>query len=209
MVKRLSLVFVMLAMLFCVASPASSQTYPLGDTNVALKVEYLRFMDDSIRELNAGDGIYVGIEAYKQLLLPNLYFGMQIGWGGSSGDVNVPWFTYGEPISYSTDVNYVPIEFNVKYAIPLDRCLILDFGSGFSINYFDITVKDNLWRNSGSENDWIFGGQFFVDLNYKYANWLFGVGVKYQLTDTMSFGGTDTGISADNLRIGLQAGFTF
>jgi len=207
--KRLSLLLVMLAMLFCAASPAMSQTYPLGDVNVAVKVEYLRFMDDSIRELNAGDGIYVGVEAYKQLFLPNLYLGMQIGWGGSSGDVTVPWFYSGQTTAYSTDVDYVPIEFNIKYAIPLDRSLILDFGSGFSFNYFDISVKDKWYGYSGSENDWVIGGQFFADLNYKYANWLFGIGVKYQLTDTMSFGGVNTSVSADNLRIGMQAGYSF
>lgn len=210
--KRLSLLLIVLSVFFCAASSASAQTYPLGYANAAVKVEYFRFMDDSIRELNAGDGIYVGVEAYKQLFLPNLYLGAQIGWAGSSGDVTVPLYLgqAGPTLNFTTDVSYVPIEFNAKYAIPLDPSLTLDFGSGFSINYFDVSVKENnIFRTSGSNDDWVMGGQFFADLNYKYANWLFGVGIKYQLTDNMTLGGVGTDTGADNLRLGVQTGFSF
>ena len=108
----------------------------------------------------------------------------------------------------NTEVNYVPIEFNAKYVFKLSPCLFLDFGAGFSINYIDMEAES--FGVSTSTNDWIWGGQFFGELNYNITPCLFvGVAVKYQLTENIKAFGFNTDTSADNFRAGMQLGYKF
>ena len=196
-----------------VSSLAQAQTYQLG-ADVALKVQYFRFMDRDIQDTNAENGVFIGIEAYKQLFIPNLYFGIETGWAGTSGSFGSSSFD----INVDSDVTYVPIEFNAKYVVPLSRCFNLSLGGGISYNYFnlDSTLTSNFvgnFRTSASADDWVFGGQFFAGLDYRFNNLFAGVGVKYQLTEdlTLHSGGFSlpTNTSADNLRIGMQLGLMF
>lgn len=188
---------VLFAAIVLASSCAYAQRYALGESELAVKVEYLRFTDSFISDSNAESGVFVGVEAYRRLLFPDFYLGLEIGWGGSSGDVTLPFFTVA-----STDIDYVPLEFNAKYVFTLDPALTLGLGAGLSINYFSIETNRAF---IGDERGWITGGQFFVDLNYKFSNWFLGASLKYQLTDEL--GGTSA--SADNLRIGMKAGVMF
>ncbi|MEM5787111.1 MAG: outer membrane beta-barrel protein [Syntrophobacteraceae bacterium] len=205
--------FFLLSILFCfvLASPCLSraETYQIG-ANVAAKVDYFHFTDSNIADLNAQDGVYVGIEAYKQLFFPNFNLGMEVGWAGTSGSTTgfVPFGPFITQVTLDTDINYIPIEFNAKYVVPLSDCFSLDLGAGFSINHFDIETKIPA-LGSVSDDDWVWGGQFFTGLNYRYRNWLMGINFKYQLTEELRFFGANTSTSADNLRAGVQIGYTF
>jgi hypothetical protein len=189
----------MLACLVCVPLPALAETYSLCN-DVALKVDYFRLSDTNFRHTNDGDGVFVGLAAYRQLFVTKLYFGIEAGWAGASGTVkNRCGFIF------DNDVNYVPIEFNTKYVIHVTRFLNLDFGAGISANHLDVSV--NSYGRSWDDESWLFGGQFFA-----------GVDVKYQLTEeTHLFGGQTlrfgnhpfSGTSADNLRAGAHLGFYF
>ncbi|MGA2227933.1 MAG: hypothetical protein ABSH41_26155, partial [Syntrophobacteraceae bacterium] len=178
--------------------------------DIDLKVDYFRLSDSNFRHTADGDGVYVGLSMYKQLFVPNLYFGMEAGWAGASGTV-----TNRGGFSFDNDVNYVLVEFNTKYVIPISRCFNFDFGAGISANYLDVTV--NSYGRSWDDSKWLFGGQFFAEANYKIKNFFTGIDVKYQLTeDTHLFGETllfgnhpYSGTSADNLRVGAHAGFYF
>ena len=196
-------VFLILVGFILVSSSVYAQKYEIG-ADVAAKVQYFRFMDSAFEDLGAKDGVFFGLEFYKQLFIPNLYFGVETGWAGTRGGFNgiddVGIFRI------DTEVNYVPIEFNAKYVFEINPCLFFDLGAGFSINYIDI--KTEAFRVSVSEDDWLWGGQFFGELNYKFTpNFFAGIGVKYQLTESTRLFGTDA--NADNLRVGAQVGYKF
>lgn len=209
--KKLPLFSIVLAVAILFSADANAQRYDLG-AGVAVKVDYFRFSAGLLGDLNAKDGVYIGLEAYKQVFLPNFYLGFETGWAGTSGSISgnlySDSFMYQGRYSVDTDVSYVPLEFNAKYVLPLNPNLDLGAGGGFSLNYFDIegTIGH---IGSVSDNDWVWGGQFFTELNYKYQNWRFGLNAKYQLTEDLHLFGVNTGSSADNLRIGGQVGFNF
>jgi hypothetical protein len=64
-----------------------------------------------------------------------------------------------------------------------------------------------------SADDWLFGGQFFIDLNYKFNQWFLGINAKYQITEDFEEWGHPYGLDLDhnlnNWRIGGQIGFWF
>ena len=200
--KRHLWVTILFAFTLLCTAPVHAETQPLGDGNVAVKLDYFRFMSSSIQDVNAGNGVYIGVEAYKELFFEGFYLGGEIGWAGASGDVDIRNFG-----SIKTDIDYVPIELNAKYAVPLGQGLVFDAGGGFSINYFGFSQRAGALNTDDS--DWVWGGQLFVDLNYRYQNWLLGAAIKYQLTQDLSLGGANAGFSADNLRLGVQAGYKF
>jgi len=228
------LIYLIIGVLLATVSVAYADTYPVG-AGVAVKIEYLHFTQGTLKDLNAENGVYVGVEAYKQLFLPDLYFGVEAGWVGTSGNFTpeVSYF-YFDPITGSfrpvdprlrvdTDVTYVPIEFNSKYVIPINELFSFHVGGGLSCNYFSLetygppVVLANVGRRPKSitidSSDWVLGGQFFAGLDYKFRNWFAGVGIKYQMTDTpdvqmVSIQGP-VNLSADNMRVGVKIGCMF
>jgi hypothetical protein len=204
--KRMTVLLILIGFIL-VSSSVYAEKYEVG-ADIAVKVEYFRFMDSNLRDAGAKDGVYVGLEAYKQLFIPNLFFGVEAGWAGTSGSFDSSPINDILVFHVDTDVNYVPIEFNAKYVFNISPCLFFDIGGGFSINYLNIKVES--LGVSASDNDWLWGGQFFGELNYKITPCLFvGVGVKYQLTEDMRLFGANTETSADNFRVGAQLGYKF
>lgn len=203
--KRLILFSILIAVLFVAPSVQAQQSYALGVGNVALKVDYFRFTDGDLEDLDLENGVYIGLEGYMALLDTNLYLGLEAGWAATWSDTT----GYYDGFRYKTDmdVDYVPIEFNVKYVFPIDPIMNFDIGAGLSVNYFDISLDG--YRFSYSEDDWLFGGQLFADLNFKMDPWFAGVNVKYQLTDDIELGDIDTDVSASNFRAGGQVGIMF
>jgi hypothetical protein len=183
---------------------ANAEKYEMG-AGVSLQVDYIHFMDSVIGDLKAQNGVYVGVEAYKNFFSPNFYLGVGVGMAGASGRLS--GIALGVD-TLDTDISYVPIEFNAKYVFPLSPCWNLGLGGGFSINYLDVSIEASR-LGSISNNDWLWGGQFFAELNYKYRNWAFGLNVKYQLTEEVHLFRYDPGVSADNLRAGGQVSFNF
>lgn len=200
--KKWAVLVVVAAMVFTAVSLAQAQQrYPLGAGNVAFKVDYLRFTDSDFKDLNVENGIYFAGEFYVPIFNPNLYLGLEVGYGWSSGDMDI----IGADVD--VDLDYVPIEFNAKYAFELDPCLVLSLGAGISYNYLNIDADVN--GLSLGDSDWLFGGQFFADLNYKMGQWFMGANVKYQITEDISLNDIDTDASASNFRAGGQFGFMF
>ena len=83
---------------------------------------------------------------------------------------------------------------------------MIGLGAGISYNYFKIEAN----RIDEYADDWLFGGQFFADLNYMMTKeWFLGINGKYQITEDLEFDNIDTKTSADNWRVGAQIGFMF
>jgi hypothetical protein len=141
----------------------SQREAPLGNGHIAVKLDYLLFTDNLLNQLGENDGLYAGLEGYRKIA-PNFYLGGEVGQGA-----NVSIF--GE------DIFFVPLELNTKYALEASPDFVVDFGAGVSYNY--IRLYDiNLFSESVERNDWLFGGQFFADLAYKFKRYSAGVHAK-------------------------------
>jgi len=177
---------------------ASTAAYPaelnLGPNNFTVKLATIHFSDKALKDFN--NAFYMGLEGYGNLS-KNFYVGAEVGYvdkeektGKSGGNAN-------------RELIFVPIELNLKYTIKVVSQLIFDVGGGFSYNY----AREEIPATSVSStvNEWLWGGQFFSDLNYKMGQFFLGAHVKYQLTKN----GRDVGHNFDNLRVGGQIGVMF
>jgi hypothetical protein len=169
---------------------------PLGIGNVALKLDYIGFSDNNLEDLGIDDTFYVGLEGYARIY-PNLYLGGEVGYANPDGNGKID----GNEVK--TDVTFIPIELNLKYAALSYPNFVVGFGAGVSYNYVEADVSGNGIK---SGDDWLFGGQFFADLNYTVgSNLFFGVDAKYQLTDDFE----DWNANFSNFRIGGHIGIRF
>ncbi len=196
--KKVMLLCLIGAFLMTSAVVSAQETAPLGVGNLALKVDYIAFTEDDLEDADADSGLYLGIEGFGEVT-PNLYLGLEVGYAVSvEGDLDIEFFTEDVDV----EVTYVPVEVNLKYAAEVSPHFVIDFGAGVSYNYAEIEVSNG---ESDSEDEWLLGGQFFVDLNYTFDAFFLGINGKYQLTEE----GDDLEVSFDNWRIGGQIGFFF
>lgn len=169
---------------------------PLGIGNVVLKLDYVGFSDENLEDLGVDDALYVGLEGYARIY-PNLYLGGEVGYANPDSSVDIG----GN--EKNTDLTFIPIELNLKYAVLSYPNFVVGFGAGVSYNYVEADVSGNGIK---SGDDWLFGGQFFADLNYTVgSNLFFGVDAKYQLTDDFE----DWDADFNNWRIGGHIGLRF
>jgi hypothetical protein len=186
--KRLFLYSIIIVLIITSNAVCAAEKAPLGIGNLAVKLDYITFTDDFWGDLD-DDGLYIGIEGYGQIM-PNLYLGGEIGQGA-----NIELL--GDSISF------VPVELNVKYATEVTPNVVIDFGAGLSYSYTEIDFSFLSTRIDG--DDWLFGGQIFVDLTYKIKWFSIGVNGKYQITENFK----DEDLDLNNLRAGVQIGILF
>lgn len=195
--KKVFLISLLFVMVLGSSTVFAAEKVLLGAGNLALKVDYINFTDADMKNLDVDSGLYVGLEAYSRLtdIAPNFYIGMEVGYTNIDGDVDI------SGSNRDTEATFVPIELNLKYSMNVVPNLVLDLGAGPSINY----VKVEAPRIFGTEDDWVWGGQAFADLNFKLNQFFLGINVKYQITENA--GNSD--VSLRNWRIGGQAGIMF
>jgi hypothetical protein len=184
--KKVMLLCLIGAFLMTCTVVRAQETAPLGAGNLALKVDYISFTEDDLEDADLDSGVYLGLEGFGEIT-PNLYLGLEVG------------YAFVDEGKFDLDLTYVPVELNLKYAAEVSPQFVIDFGAGVSYNYAKIEDHDF------DEDDWLFGGQFFVDLNYTFDCFFLGVNGKYQLTEE----GDDFDVSFDNWRIGGQIGYSF
>ncbi len=206
--RKTLLLSLMLIFVFASTSLYAADKYALGNTNIALKVDYISFTEDIFDSVDLEDGIYIGLEGYYGIT-SNLYVGLEAGWAETENDTTVKLL--GDSFDVETDVTYVPVELNMKYVIEASPQWRIALGAGVSYNWFD--VEQDVCSEC-SESDWVFGGQVFADIAYKMNNqWFIGINGKYQFTDDIEFDvqGLDieTETNANNWRVGAQIGLMF
>lgn len=207
--RKIFLLSLMLIFVFTSTSLYAAEKYALGNTNIALKVDYISFTGDIFDKVDLKDGVYIGLEGYYGIT-SNLYVGLEAGWAETENDK--PVNLLGDRFDVKTNVNYVPVELNLKYVIEASPKWLIALGAGVSYNWFDVKLDDVC--GECSESDWVFGGQVFADITYKINNqWFIGINGKYQFTDdlTIDVKGLDikTDTNADNWRVGAQVGLMF
>lgn len=183
--KKFALILLVFGLIVSSSTVFAQEKAPLGVGNLAVKVDYISFTDGDLEDVDLDTGVYVGLEGYARILTAPLYLGIEAGYANPDGD-------------FDTELTYVPVELNLKYAIPAAQTFVIDLGAGASYNYakFD---------NGDSEDDWLFGGQFFIDANYTSGGFFIGINGKYQLTDEFE----DFDVELSNWRVGGQIGIMF
>ena len=202
--KKLLLVSFLFVMVLGSSAAFAAEKAPLGAGNVALKLDYISFTENEFEDAKVDTGFYIGLEAYGEVS-PNLSLGAEVGYANPDGKIDE--LVDGIAVNIKNEVTFVPIELNLKYAFKAAPNLAIDIGAGVSYNFAKVeTTASALGISlSDSEEDWLFGGQFFVDLNYTVNQFFIGVNAKYQLTE--DFKDADFGFS--NWRVGGQVGLMF
>ncbi|MDO8724318.1 MAG: outer membrane beta-barrel protein [Syntrophales bacterium] len=190
--KRLFLFTLIGAFVMASSAVYAAEKVPLGNSNVAVKLGSITFTDNVWEELDVDNGLYVGLEGYGKIA-PNLYLGMEIGYANPDDNY----------AGYRAEVTFVPVELNLKYAVEAAPNLTIGFGAGVSSNYAKVEVSD--YRYYYDQDDWLFGGQFFADLNYKRDQFFVGINGKYQATEDFK----NKDVNFNNWRIGAQVGLMF
>jgi len=195
------MIFVLSSSTVCAQNDA-----PLGKGQLAIKVDYINFTDSDLDNFDVDTDVYVGLEGYVKVKnAPNLYLGGEVGYTGPDGSTTV--YVLGVPVRADVDVTYVPIEINAKWIFDIGNSLTLGFGGGLSENYIDLNTKATAMGMAigDSDDDWIFGGQFLLDLNYSSGHLFYGIDAKYKITEEYKDEGTKFG----NFAVGAHVGWMF
>ena len=112
------------------------------------------------------------------------------------------------------DITFVPVEINLKYAMEAASNFVVDFGAGLSYSYVELDrsiyfrhpeLENTVTSRSETRDEWLFGGQVFVDFTYKIRWFSIGVNGKYQITEDFK----DDDFDFSNWRLGAQLGIVF
>jgi hypothetical protein len=203
--KKIVLFLVALSFIVTTSVAYGAEKVLIGNGNIALKMDYLQFTENALEDLDNDDCFYIGLEAYNKIT-SNLYVGMEIGYASSDGSGDVIFDDSGI-VEADTELTFVPIELNLKYALDITPRLVLDFGAGASYNWMKLDISGLGISDPG--DDWLWGGQFFAALNYKIDRFFIGINGKYQLTEDFEINDDETDVNANNWRIGGQVGIMF
>jgi hypothetical protein len=192
--KKSILISALILSFIIVPAAVCNAAGPLGIIHFGAKVDYIEFTDSFLEDADLKKGTYFGAEIYSSLV-PYLYLGLEAGYSNPSG-------TY---LGNDTELTYVPVELNAKLAFELVKNLALDVGGGVSINYAE--MKGSILGVPVTEDNWLWGGQFFADINYIAGGVVYiGINGKYKIAEK---GIKDFDVSLDNWMIGGQIGVTF
>jgi hypothetical protein len=203
--KKAVLLFVMVCFVFASASVYAAEERPLGGAAIQAKVHHLSFTDD-VAGVDLDKGWYFGLEGMFALM-DRLYLCPEIGYVKTDNDDNA--YVDGEWIKIDLDtVKLIPVELNLKYAIPFGGSWVFAFGGGVSYNYFEIKADAQGTGFTAEEDDWVFGGQLLAEIKHRFGErWFAGLNFKYQFTEDMSANNSD--VKATNWRLGPSIGFVF
>jgi len=188
--KKMFLVLLLAGFIITSSTVFAAEQVPLGRGNLALKMDWIKFTDVP----RSNSAFYIGLEGYGAIA-ENWYLGMEAGYTQPKGTI----------CGADRTLTYVPVELNVKYAAAVAQSVVLDIGAGASYNYAKFKFSGLL---SDSESKWLFGGQFFADLNFTFNQFFIGISGKYQLTQEFKRKAIYD-FNADNFRLGGQIGVMF
>jgi len=218
--KRSFLISIFLVFVMTPAVIQAKEKVLLGNVNFAVKLDYITFTDDFFGQIGDENTGYIGLEGYGKIS-PNVYLGGEIGTSTVSSDVG---FDIIEALlSLEHDVinaDFTFFELNVKYAKDLSRYFVIDLGGGLSCNKASVDFETHDWvlvdevnthtiTNSRNETDWLFGGQIFADLAFKFHWFSTGINGKYQLTEDFKDSRSGYEFPLNNWRLGMQLGVIF
>lgn len=153
----------------------------------ALKAGVIGFTADAAEALDVDGGPYLGVEAFTRIA-ERLQFGGEVGYARSEG--SIPQVT--------TELTYIPVELNLRYAAAATPLLTFTLGGGVSYSYvrFAADCADVCFAK---DDDWLAGVQLFGGARFNHPRYLLGLEGKVQVTEE----------DLDNWRLAAQAGYRF
>jgi hypothetical protein len=192
----------------------AKQKAPLGGVNLAVKADLINFTDHFFQLIDEEHRPYTGIVGYGKIY-KNVYIGGEFGYCSVSNDFQNDDLLH-QHRAYDADLTFW--ELNAKYAKNLSPYIVISAGGGFCWIKIDgafevrnfILVDDQYMQTVDKrvpEADWLFGGQIFTDLTFKY-HWIqLGINAKYQMTQEMKNEGGN--FDLNNYRLGGHLGVLF
>lgn len=187
---RIRNLFFMLAILFTFCHPGYAQ---MMQGSVGVKVDYINFPADELDDADANDAVYVALEAYKALMGGMIQVGGEIGYAKADGSVRVS----GRDLD--SEFKFVPVEMNAKFSSGITDRLSYAIGLGISMIFVDFDSPDFGF----DEDNWLWGGQLFGELNYTLGNVILGLDVKWHQTESFK------DVDFNNYRAGAHIGWMF
>lgn len=187
-----------MAIFAAATSRAAEEHMPLGAGHILVRVDIIDYTDETIERSGDLDrGALLGVGAYL-LASRNIYIGGELGYASTEGD---------RPGGGQSELRYVPLELNIKYAVFVFPDTVVDIGGGFSLNYVD---EESISGTSSNLDDWVVGGQVFASINRLAGNFFIGIEGRYQGTEHFK-GDTLSNATYDltNWRLGARAGMHF
>ena len=117
-----------------------------------------------------------------------LYLGGEVGYARTEGSIPL----------VETELTYVPIELNLKYARAANPIVAIAYGGGVSYNFVEVE-QNCLGTCFAEEKEWLLGAQVFGGIHLNFTRVILGAEAKYQLTEE----------DLDNWRLAVQAGYKF
>lgn len=184
--KRIFLIvlFALLPTLLTQAAEAAG----MAEVTFGLKTGIIGFTSAAAEDLDVDSGPYLGLEAFQRIS-ERFHLGGELGYARSSGSIPL----------VETELTYVPIELNLKYAAAMTPLVDFTLGGGFSYNYVRFEA-DCLGTCFDSDEDWHPGLQLFGGVQFNALRFLLGVEGKYQVSEERDL---------DNWRLTAQAGYRF
>jgi opacity protein-like surface antigen len=189
--KKLLGVCLVAAFVTAPGSLFAANRIPLGSSHLAVKIAHLQFTENDFDDIGSEKGTYFGVEWFFEAVR-NLYIGAEVGYTNPDGSI----------LGVNTEVTYVPVELNLKYALEVTPQFWVCLGGGGSYNYGEVKIKAPI---SDKETDWMLGGQAFIDASLTFLDRFFvGLTGKYQITEKFN-----SQVEFNNWRVGGHFGITF
>lgn len=192
MKKIISLAVFLLAFTFpSISSADSDSVFPLGYSHISVTTGLAIFTDGNVDDLGIDDGNYLGVAAYVALN-PRVYLGLEVNRLEEEG----------RSPAGRIELEFMPIELNLKYSKSVNDYIVLDLGGGVSK-----TSVEEVIRNPGKSRraGWQHGLQAFAGLNFLMGDFFAGFNVKWQTMDDFKASSYDY----NNIRLGFRAGIIF
>jgi hypothetical protein len=178
--------FAVLPALF--AAGAQAAEAGMAGVTLGLKAGVIGFTSTAAEDLGVDSGPYLGLEAFRRIS-ERLSLGGELGYARSSGSIPL----------VKTELTYVPIELNLKYAAAASPWVDFTLGGGISYNYVRFEA-DCLGICFDSVEDWHPGLQLFGGVQLNAPPYLLGAEGKVQVSEEKDL---------DNWRLTAQAGYRF
>lgn len=191
MKKITSLAVFLIAFSFPAISSADS-VFPLGDVHFELTTGSALYTDSNVDDLGIDDGTFFGTAVYVSVS-PRLYLGLEVSRVEETGR-----FGNGNKI----ELEFMPVEVNLKYTNAVNDNLVLSLGGGIS----KTSIEEKITTvGSSTRRGWQHGLQAFAGLDLIVDAFFLGFDVKWQTMDDFKASSYDY----NNIRLGFRLGMMF
>jgi len=189
--KRTACAFIFLIVFVFPGSSFADSVFPLGYSHIIIGGGNVYFTNSDVDDLELDDANFFGGSMYVSLA-PKVYLG-----GEYHRAEKESRFLGGK-----AELEFNPIEINLKYSQLVNDYLVLNLGGGISRTFIEEKITT---VGSVTKDGWFHGVQLFAGVDVLFDNTFVGFYFKWQTMDDF----TCTSYDYSNFRLGAHVGFTF